>query len=348
MSLEPENSNPKNELRSLDDALAHAQFPARVYALPERDVVVVGGDSVSAGLDARKVSLGELKVPSPDCPMGEYDRVLCRTITGNVYEVKRSPNGLFVVSDARSGRERILEGPVARSLSAVVGERLMLPKRLTGHVVQIVAVDSKNSLSLPSDVTKLCALASQSFGGALFFEGASSPVAHGQKAPQKLHLERKPLLLVNGRGVALGIERTSFELKNLKPVVVGNKDALEVLFRTASGNIYGLIRTRKGGLIFINSRYGRETAVTTERLKGSKINLGERFTITKHITTSPVSQIVVVVKAKHMPEGVTIASVRQHALVSANGNVSTIRDALLGAFAERLGQGYLKRALKGA
>jgi hypothetical protein len=348
MSLEPDNINLKNALRSLDDALAHAQFPARGNALPERDVVVVGGDAISAGLDAQRVALGELKVPSTHGPLGGYDRVLCRTITGNVYEVKRTLEGAFVVSDARSGRERILEEPAARSLWAVVGERISMPKRHTGHVVQIVAVDSNNRLSLPSDVRKLCALASKNFGGTLFFEGASSVLAHGQKAPQKLHLERKPLLLVNGRGVALGIERTSFELKNLKPVVLGNKDALEVLFRTASGNIYGLIRTRKGGLILLNSRYGRERAVAIERLGVCKLVLGESFRLSKNCSTSPVSQVVVLLKAIHIPGGLTVEALRKHAIVSANGNGSTIRDELMKGCRARFGEAYLKQILRGS
>ena len=44
-------------------------------------------------------------------------------------------------------------------------------------------------------------------------------------------MHRKPLVLVKGRRLGLGMERASFELKNLKPFVIGATDALAVLFK---------------------------------------------------------------------------------------------------------------------
>jgi hypothetical protein len=105
-----------------------------------------GRGSISAGLDARRPSLGELQIPTSDRTAAEYERVVCTTIIGNVYEVKRTSNGGFVVSDARSSRERALDESVARSIK--------------------VAVDSANTLAAPRSLRELGSLASRNFGGA--------------------------------------------------------------------------------------------------------------------------------------------------------------------------------------
>lgn len=344
--MQPEDKNAPKELPSLDEAIAHARLPSIVRSLPDRDVVVVGTESISAGLDARKLSLGELKAPTRDRRTGGCDRLVCRTVTGNVYEVKRTPEGAFVVSDARSKMERVLEDTVARSLTVVVGERFVIPKRHTGHITHILAVDSSRAVPAPNQLRELCTVASQNFGGGFSFEGTLPGTSGALPIPSKINAHRKPLVLVNGRGLALGMERVSFELKNLKPFVISSKDAWEALFRTSSGNIYGLIRTRKGSLLLLNSRYGKETQVLTEGLATSKVVLGERFALSGNSQTSPISQIITVHKAKHIPEGLTIETVRRHALASAYGNVSTIRNELMQACCERLGQRYVTQILK--
>ena len=349
MHQDPKNQPNEGEPR--DGGLDAARLPKPERLLADRPVLLSTPDSLRIGVDLARLQLSSLLGSVTGSP--QYSSVLLRTLTGNVYTITRSGRGGWSVHNARRNKSSDLPISLMATGEVVVGERLNLERRHTRPIVQIVA--ERGSIREQSDFglkAVVRAAVRHAEGHISFLHTHRDAITQAQAIDPAIHshtaqLDKRPVLVLSGIGVALGFEQAHFELKNIASAVpVSRKQAFEVIFRTASGSIYGIIRNRKGELLLVNSRSSQYSKLTTDRLELLSLALGERFKITTQHLTSPVKEILTIHRTQLMPGEVTLPALRDLSLKSCRGNMTLLKHELLRACRANFGEERLNQILR--
>lgn len=351
----PEQSRARRELETVKPETGDQspRSPSVRLAIPTRGVLLIFPGGLADGELRQNLELRAIAHPDRATDTDKFVCAWCWTVTGNVYRIQPMNDGSLDVLGARKGRRYKLSEREASQITVKVGERCQIGKRHTGHIVMILAMGPTTPLRVEPRLSHLIRCTSTERGkGAMFVpslqaneEGSAAAIR--PHALSRIASHRRPVLLLNGRGTALGVERSTFELRHLASTRVSGRDAFEAFFRTESGTTYGLIRDRKNNLLLLNDKRGNAVRVDRGSLENLTTSIGERLSWLGGAEVSPVSQIITLHKVKPLGGAPDIALVRESAQSSSLGYVSAIRHHLLTDCVQRLGAEHMRALIKG-
>jgi len=352
MALEPEKRKQKAEdVPHLDDAIKRARLPAVRVVLADRPVLLVQEGRVSCGVDAQRLALRQLTEGARSAEQPGFSEVVFRTSTGNAYRIHRLESQRWAIKNSRRNVDTYLPDTELWEGVLEVGKRFSHNGRHTAHVTQVVAIADGRSVSGSFDLASVYGAALRHGKGEVLF--LPSFVSPGQLTEvgspavlAKFSLQRRPVLVLSGQSLVVGSERAGLYLRELIAKPDSPPEATrELIFRTVSGNLYGILRGADGGAVVVNSRGGAPVPLADEELAQRKIAVGHRFVLDDGKRTSGVSHIISITGSRCPLEKANIGGIRARALELSGGNVSFSREELIQSLIKNFGRDEIKKLL---
>ncbi len=351
MDLQPEK--PKHttpRLPPLEKAGESARRGTSLLRLPERPVVVGGGEGFAWGQSVQNVRLPRLV--GREAESGGLREALFRTISHNVYRIRRSDAGAWMITNYRSRVELPLPDLAECSDSLEVGARFVFGPFRTAPLAQIVTVGGSR-IDAPQTVELAGLLrAAIQQGGGLFCVPPLKARGGEEHLPEpakegRVSLSSQPTLVVTSRGGALGWEVARFPVAKVVPAADGSVSPFrEIFFRTKSGNLYGIMPSDSGALALISAREALAWKISVREVASLRVRVGKQFPFDDNRMTSPVAQIVAVTAEKRGIEPpFTFEKLSLLACRQAGGNVNCMRAQFVRLLNTQLGEGALRSIL---
>lgn len=350
MALEPEKPKPKpEELPHIDDALNRARLPAVRVALKDRPVLLVQDGIVSCGVNVQHLALRQLTEGTRSMGQPGFSEVVFRTLSGNSYRLHRLQCSRWAIKNARRDVESYVPDREVWDGVLEVGKRFSHNGRNTAHVSQIVAMPEGQSVSGRFDLSSVFGAAIRHGKGEVLFlpsyrEVSQSKGLGNPAVCAEFSRQRRPVLVLSGASLLVGSERAGLYLRELLASPdYGTQGPRELIFRTVSGNLYGILRGAGGAAVLVNSRGVAPVILTDEDLTKKKIAVGHRFVLDDGKSSSIVSHIISISGSRCPLKKVDIESIRKLALDLSNGNVSFSREELLQSVIKNVGRDEVKK-----
>lgn len=354
MNLQPDKKPlPKTGLAAEGGELQPPQPSKILISLTERPVLVAHERGLQVGVDSPLFTLDRLikDVDKDGKPI--FSRILFRTGTGNAYSIQRLESGRWTIFNAHRSLKAYLPDTTVWDGKVEVGKRFQYGGRHTAHVMQVVALKGGGARPENFDLDTVRRAGLRLSGGEVSFFPSFLEKHHrflsGNPLLKKETFSRikRPLAVLNHNDVSVGSECVAVKLAEFAATGChADAPIRQVFFRTASGNLYGLISNVKRELLLLNSRDGDVKRFSAEEAKLPVLAFSQRFSVGRSIATSPVERIVTVSSKRCPLDAFTIEGIRDRAIEVSHGNLSLVKIEFVEAMIKLKGEAGLREILR--